>query len=225
MATRKKQKITAAGSSADGAASSADRLPIDLETQSPKEVAAALLSHLAPGATDVHEHAKKLQKAFALVGAELKSRAAALARANESAGASLPVVVCGGAVSLPTDCFSHILTRITCRELVRVSRVAKCWLSGARDPVLWPRLDWTVLSPYSPLPMKGLVAVLARSQFSGLRSLTLPNNVKLGKTGAAQLSRCCPLLEELDAGFVAPSFHVQGREARRARKGVGGKSR
>ena len=82
MATRKKQKITAAGSSADGAASSADRLPIDLETQSPKEVAAALLSHLAPGATDVHEHAKKLQKAFALVGAELKSRAAALVRAN-----------------------------------------------------------------------------------------------------------------------------------------------
>ena len=64
---------------------------------------------LPPGATATHEQAKKLQKAFSIVGVELGRRGSALARANESTGAVLPIRVCGGTVSLPAKCLKLIL--------------------------------------------------------------------------------------------------------------------
>ena len=207
MPVLKKQKGQA------GAAIRADdeaTIALDISKQTPQEIAASLLSHVPSEATSQSEQAKKLMRAFLLVTHELNNRSDQLARTSTAGGADVPVHVLHGSVSVPPRGFKLILTNLRRRELLRISRVAKCWLSAARSPQLWERLGPPVLSVSSAMSMKNLLALMARPQFSQCRALCLPGYVKLGKTGAVQIGKCDVINHAHRCPRVS-SFHLRTR--------------
>ncbi len=49
--------------------------------------------------------------------------------------------------------------------------------------------------------MKSLLALLARPQFANLKSLTIPDKVKVGKTSIKQIAKSCPHMEKFVLGY------------------------
>lgn len=184
-------------------ASQALGVTIDLSSSNPRDIASTLLSLLPEGATAQNNEAKKLVKAFTLIKVELDHRSNVLARAADEAGAEKPIVL--GQVSIPEDVFVSILEFLPGYDLMRrVSLVCMAWSSAARMPRLWKKLDNTtgLLSGSNKIKfsMTSLFKVLARDQFSALKTLELPYKVKLGKKSIKDLAKHCPGLQELDIG-------------------------
>jgi hypothetical protein len=106
-------------------------------------------------------------------------------------------------VSIPAECFLHVLRFLNGCEIVKSSLVSKSWLSEARSPEIWETMDQTTgfSNKSKHFNMKGMVELLSRRQFSNLKSLAVPNYVKLGKSGLKQIAKACPQLTSFEWGF------------------------
>lgn len=192
----------------------------------PNVIATALLALLPPGATKHDAAAKKLMRAFAILATELDARSNAIAKANESEGARLPIafrfreagdvvdddMVCDDddattVIQMPEECFIKIMGFLNGREIVNVSTVNKVWLSVSRMPALWTKLD-----AFNGLSNRGrkmnqttLLALLGRPQFKNLKFLALPDMVKLKTNTIASIAKVCPFLETWDVGYCRKS--------------------
>jgi hypothetical protein len=209
-------------------------LSLDLSNSktTPRVVADALLSLLPNGATSQDDAAKKLVKAFPLLIAELDARSSAMARANESEGTRLPIVVrfpsgdtvrsnndddiCEAdamtvVIRIPEECLVKILTFLNGYEVVNVSCVSKAWLSVSRMPLVWDRLDASngLSNKGRKMNLTSVVALLRRPQFANLKSLVLPCQVKLGKSGLKSIAKACPRLEIWDVGYSRSACRVK----------------
>ena len=179
-------------------------MAIDL-TQTPNNVASALLACLPVDATFKHKRAKTLLKAFDLTKAELQHRMNTMSRNCQQTGAQLPLLFCNEQVSLPSDVFLHILDFLPKTDLVlRTSEVSKAWLSMSRSPQMWTILDTEnglISKSKRVTNMDHLLALLRRPQFALLKTLVPPDKVRLRKTALKKIAESCPLLEEIDIGY------------------------
>ena len=193
----------------------------------PQTIANALLSLLPQGATRQHTTAKKLKKAFTLMMAELDARSRsnvlAIARSNEPEVTRLPLefrfpVSSDNAsgegemtvISIPEDSFTTMMKYLKGTEVVKFSLVNKAWLVATRAPVLWERLNRSSgLSNHGgkKLNMTSFLKLLGRPQFANLKSLTMPNKVKLGKKSIKQMAIVCPHLQAFEVGY---SCYISG---------------
>ena len=123
-------------------------------SNTPKAIAATLLTLLPKDATRQHALATKLTKSFPLIIAELDARSAIATRASESEGTLKPIIFrfpdrpgddkksSWTTLQLPEDSFVAIMKFITGEHLVnKVSFVSKSWLAMSRSPSLWEKLD------------------------------------------------------------------------------------
>jgi hypothetical protein len=161
-----------------------------------------LLSSLPQGATKQHEDAKKLLKAFDLVGATLNDNANKLARKAEATGAAKEFFFHNGKVKISEEVFLHILDYLPKPTVVhKASMVCKPWLSATKNPWLWSKLDKHA-GLLANMNMPTFLTVLARPQFSRLKTLVLPCKAQFSKATPELLARRCPWLEELDVGWT-----------------------
>jgi hypothetical protein len=179
-------------------------MAIDL-TQTPNNVALALLACLPDDATSKHKQAKTLLKAFDLAKAELQHRMNTMSRDCQQTGSQQPLLFCNGQVSLPADAFLHILDFLPKTDLVlRTSEVSKAWLSMSRSPQMWTILDTEngLISKSKRITnMDHLLALLERPQFALLKTLVPPDKVRLRKKALEKIAESCPLLEDIDIGY------------------------
>jgi hypothetical protein len=193
------------GSSAKRSSSSSAALALrfDLAASNPKAIASALLSLLPDGATKQHNGAKNLLKAFDLIRAELDHNANKLVRKAEASGATKDFFFLDGQVKMPEDVFLHMLEYLPKPFLVhKASLICKPWLSATKTPCLWSELDIDAGLP-KEMNMSTLLKLMARSQFSCLKTLILPGKARFTKASPPKnLSQLCPLLEEIDVGYA-----------------------
>ena len=205
----KKRKATAGVASPTAPAAPAI---VDITSSTPRAIASILLSVLTHDATVQDEDAKKLFKAFDLFKAELTHRTNAMARTTETTGANEPFLFFDGQIALPEELFIHILEYISHYQFVHnAALVSKAWLSATRTPTLWTKLDHTTgLAERSKKKrsLTDLLTVIKHFQFASLKTLVLPSNIILGKSGGRKIAKACPFLEELDIG----SAHAQNEE-------------
>ena len=107
-----------------------------------------------------------------------------------------------GIRSLPFDIVFYMFkTFFYTRQLGTLARVCKEWMAVAYDKHLWtimPKYRYT--SRENRISLTKLCGILMSPRFSMLQHLTLPEHVKLGKTGARKLGQMLPFLKSLDAG-------------------------
>ncbi|EED88011.1 predicted protein [Thalassiosira pseudonana CCMP1335] len=172
----------------------------NLSDSTPRAIATALLSLLPPNATKLDPSAKKLLKAFPMVSASLDARANALARASVEEGASKPFEFRFSAVAGGTPTTNGVMVMV----------MADAADSGEKNDGEETDLgddgsnqdQTTGFSNKSKhFNMKGMVELLSRRQFSNLKSLAVPNYVKLGKSGLKQIAKACPQLTSFEWGF------------------------
>jgi hypothetical protein len=187
-------------------------MAIDL-TQTPNDVALALLDCLPADATFKHKEAKKLLKAFDLAKAELQHRMHTMSRNCQQKGSQQPLLFCNEEVSLPEDAFLRILDFLPKTDLVlRTSEVSKAWLSMSRSPQMWTILDTEhglISKSKRVTNMDHLLALLERPQFALLKTLVPPDKVRLRKKALEKIAESCPLLDDIDIGYsISSSMHA-----------------
>jgi hypothetical protein len=182
-------------------------------TQTPNEVALALLACLPDDATVKNKEVKTLLKAFDLAKAELQHRMNTMSRNCQQKGSRQPLLFCKEQVSLPADAFLHILDFLPKSDLVlRTSEVSKAWLSMSRSPQLWTILDTEhglISKSKRVTNMDHLLALLERPQFALLKTLVPPDKVRLRKKALEKIAESCPLLDNIDIGYnLFSSMHA-----------------
>jgi hypothetical protein len=163
-----------------------------------KTIAATVLAILPAGATLKHVESQTILQAFDLIKAELKQRTKLLG-----------AYFCGGAVNLSEDVFKHILDYLSTSDLVhRASLVSSVWLDCSRSPQMWNTMDpkhGMKARSKQTKNMTSLIQLLNRPQFSSLKKLVPPLRVRSTQRGFGQIAQACPLLEEIEIGYVPKS--------------------
>lgn len=182
----------------------ASTFEIDVVLQQSRLLASSLLACLPPeDATRDNKDAKQLLKTFRLVKDELRRRTDRMVKGIEETGASKNIVISG--VLVPIDVFLIAFDFLPRHETVhKVSLVSKTWLSVARAPQLWHTLDTVnglLCMSRNVYTMTQLLNLLNRPQFALLKSLSLPNTVRVSKNFIEKLAKACPMLEDIDLGF------------------------
>ena len=184
-------------------------MAIDL-TQTPNDVALALLTYLPDDATLKHKETKTLLKAFDLAKAELQHRMNIMSRNCEQTGSQQPLLFCNEQVALPADAFLHILDFLPKTDLVlRTSEVSKAWLSLSRSPQMWTILDTEhglISKSKRVTNMNHLLALVEQPQFALLKTLAPPDKVRLREKALEKIAQACPLLEDIDIGYSHCSY-------------------
>ena len=104
-------------------------------------------------------------------------------------------------IDLPGVCFVNVLKYLDGREITNLSLVSKVWSSVSKNPIVWEDgVDMSRFNLDKKLNMTSLLKLLGRPQFSMLKALALPYNVKLGKNSVKQLAKLLPHLEIFDPG-------------------------
>lgn len=130
-----KKRKASEPSSRNNDAASTTTVAVKLEGNTPREIAASLLSLLPDHATAHQVNAKKLLRALDMVKSELTHRTNTTARQNEASGATQPFGFLDGQVELPLEAMHCVLQFLPHWELVHhVSLVNKAWLSATRSP-------------------------------------------------------------------------------------------
>lgn len=173
-----------------------------LKGQSPQELANTLLSWLPNGATIKSSQAKKLLKTFDLVRAELQNRSNVMASETIAAGGTRDLSFSG--ISIPLTVMFGILDFLPrCQAVHSAALVSKSWLSTVRAPQFWQVLDHGMGLRQSSTTVKNmtdLLKLLQMPQFSSLRVLDPPDKVQARKKAFEEIAKCCPMLEEVNAG-------------------------
>jgi len=121
------------------------------------------------------------------------------------------------AIDVPEVCFVNMLQYLSGNELVHtVSLVCKAWLSASRLPIVYEDgVDMSRLNMDKDtklLNMTSFVKLLARPQFTTLKGLALPYNLKIGKNSFKSIAKVVTDLEALDLGY----FHADSYWAAKA---------
>ena len=107
-------------------------------------------------------------------------------------------------IDLPEVCFVNVLQYLDGREITNISLVSKVWSSVSKSPIVWENgVDMSRFNLDKKLNMTSLLKLLGRPQFSRLKALALPYNVKLGKNSVKQLAKSLPQLELFDPGYYS----------------------
>ena len=173
-----------------------------LKGQSPQEIANTLLSWLPNGATIKSSQARKMLKTFDLVRAELQHRSNVMASETIAAGGKRDLSFSG--ISIPLTVMFGILDFLPRYQAVHsAALVSKSWLSAVRAPQFWQVLDHGMglrQSSTSVKNMTDLLKLLHMPQCSSLKVLDPPDKVQARKRAFEEIAKCCPMLEEINAG-------------------------
>jgi hypothetical protein len=123
-----------------------------------------------------------------------------------SAGGGRQVHFCIGGVALPEELACHILGFCPKMELVHsISLVSTLWYDLSKSSVLWQTLDFLDLkqSKKNLASMGRFLKILQRPQFASLKYLGFPDIYRtLSRQIFPNISKACPLLEEIDCATV-----------------------
>jgi hypothetical protein len=121
---------------------------------------------------------------------------------------------------LPEELAYHILGFLPKTELVHsISLVSTLWYDLSKSSVLWQTLDFSSDLKQSKEGRRGLVSlrrflkILQRPQFASLKYLSFPDIQRPRCSGKFfhQISKACPLLEEIDLATVYDERNVSVR--------------
>ena len=107
-------------------------------------------------------------------------------------------------IDLPEVCFVNVLQYLDGREITNLSLVSKVWSSVSKNPIVWEDgVDMSRFNLDKKLNMTSFLKLLGLPQFSMLKALALPYNVKVGKNSVKQLAKLLPHLEVFDGGYYS----------------------